>query len=542
MNTRPPIQMVSSRQMMRRQDPLVRLNEAQENKPQIFAFFGIFFLSLLTFSAFMFQDPEPDPLMAISAAISTGVMLLGMYQLYLWNILISPAAAALLGPGWVLFYGIGNLGARLAGEGRFSSNPGSLRYFPLATFLSTVGITLFCICVFFLFRNQTRRKQLRPEDLVWFPHQAVFATIFTVATLVYMSSRYTFDSGYFRGVSGVIDQWLGSTFFNILALAVLISSYVLAKDRSRRGRLIGALCLMFLLVMCIGLRSRTFLVLMVIMIGVVWITMNPKTVWWVLPLGILTAGLLVAAGTVVKQFSRGSIGDNLLLFTQLELATITEGSNNSFDLDSDYRLAGIEFPATILMAYDRGATPLYGEGIISGFTQMLPNFVRAEGAISERASINQRFKPYGLRYDDSIGIPLTTGLTEFGVLFSPFIYVIIALFCVAMWRFMQVSPLIFVAYLMAGPGVSIAAGGVGDLQWETMATLFKNMGFAVIILIALRPLLMPRLVQQLAFVGQTEQPAPEQPSIRPPGRMFRPGLFNKRLPTINPQPTSFLRD
>jgi hypothetical protein len=123
-------------------------------------------------------------------------------------------------------------------------------------------------------------------------------------------------------------------------------------------------------------------------------------------------------------------------------------------------------------------------GAIAG----LPNFIRPAGEASERAAIERQFSPYALLYSDSIGVPLTSGVADWGAAAGPLVYVAIAVYCLLLWRVAQSAPSLFVAYLMAG-------ASPGDLFWDAGFFAIRAIGFAWLLLAVFRPLLMPAWVE-----------------------------------------------
>ncbi|MDX1379455.1 MAG: hypothetical protein R3307_11440, partial [Anaerolineales bacterium] len=180
------------------------------------------FATLLTFVSFMFFDPQPSLLLAGSIAANVAVMLWALYRLYQLDLLLSPMSTAVIGPTMIIYYTIGNLGARIAGEGRYGSNPGSLEYFPLAAFLTTCGLFLFCFSIFFLFRNRLSYFRIRYQDMSWSSAQAIGSLLLAVGIVLYLSSRYSFINGYFYGVETTIDRWLIASYLYFTILSGLI--------------------------------------------------------------------------------------------------------------------------------------------------------------------------------------------------------------------------------------------------------------------------------------------------------------------------------
>lgn len=470
---------------------LSNVTPSQFNRVSPLAWYFLTIITIATFLAFMLLDPNPDLLLAICSAVMVAILLKATYNLYEWGLLLSPMSAAIVGPGWIVFYTWGNLGAKIAGEGRYGSNFGSLDYFGVAALLCTIGLYVYYLIVFVVFAKQIRKIRIRYEDFYWRPWNSVAATLLAVGVIYYLSLKYPFVGGYFRGVNNSLDQWLSASLYYFVTLGVIIGVSVAVKHDRAVDRLIGLICLFVLVIVTLGLRSRTYMILMIVQTGLCWITLRPRQLYIIIPGGLaLVAGIFVL-GTVVKLSSgrglTGSVGDNLSSVSQADIGTIEEANLSSFDLDLQYRTAGLEYPATLLFLLDLGVSPLYGEGMYQGALQGLPDFLRPIGQFSERNAIGEHFIPQGLQYGDTIGVPLTSGIADFGMLGGSLIYIIIAAYCLFLWWITQISPRFFVVFL------SVGVGAVGDLFWENASTvLIKGMGFMYIVVILFGPVLLPR--------------------------------------------------
>jgi hypothetical protein len=309
------------------------------------------------------------------------------------------------------------------------------------------------------------------------------------AILWYLSLKYEFINGYFRDVASHFDRWLSGTHYFFVLLALITSVSVIVRGKLISDRVLGVLGVIFPLVAALGLRSRNFMLMAVLTVAVCWVTLQPHKVRSVLLLGVVAVIVLFTLGSVVKRASvRGqtsSIWENLLVVRNLDLQTVIEQSLASAAMDSQYRLAGFEYPATILICLERGAVPMYGEGLIGGLLSGLPGFLRPPGEISERIAIFRHFYGRGLTHGNTIGVPLTTGLADGGMILGLLIYAVIALYCLMVWRVAQASPRLFIAYLIVG-------AGPGDLFWENAAFAVKAIGFTWLALGLLGLVLMPR--------------------------------------------------
>ena len=131
---------------------------------------------------------------------------------------------------------------------------------------------------------------------------------------------------------------------------------------------------------------------------------------------------------------------------------------------------------------------MYGEAMSAGLLQGLPNFLRPAGESSERLAITSHFQNTGLLYGDAIGVPLASGLADWG---TPgiLIYAVMAVYSVALWRICQWSPRLFTALLMTANGMYFF-----DLFWENNGVFaIRTIGFSWLVLLLLSPLLTPKL-------------------------------------------------
>jgi hypothetical protein len=398
-------------------------------------------------------------------------------------------ASVVIGPGWIFYYSWGNLGARIAGLGRLGGNPGSLEYYPFAALLTTFGLALFYWLIFDVFSRQARYQRIRYEDLFWKPWQAVAAGTVAAGILLYLSYKYEFINGYFRDVEGHFDRWLSASHYFFVIFVIIISISVIIHGKNIFERLLGIFGILLPTVVSIGLRSRTFMMTIVLTAALCFITLRPRKVLSTIVVSGIVAIFIFGIGTVVKRASMegetSSISDNIMVAKSIDRQLMIERNLASAEIDTEYRLAGYEYPATILMCLDHGQSPMYGNGFIGGLLSGLPAFIRPFGEISERIEIYKHFFGRGLIYGDTIGIPLTSGLTDWGIVLAPLIYAVIALYCVVLWQLVQSSPRLFVAYLIAG-------AGLGDLFWENVFFAVKAIGFAWLTLLLAGPLLVPR--------------------------------------------------
>jgi len=221
-----------------------------------------------------------------------------------------------------------------------------------------------------------------------------------------------------------------------------------------------------------------------------YLTIRPRQVHKALAVALAGIAIVFALGTVVKTASRvnTSMQDNLSVLRAADLSLVTALNDESLDLDRQYRLAGLELPAALLACLGRGATPMHGEGMGRGLLSGLPNFLRPEGKYSERLAIRDHFQNAGLLYGDSIGVPLSSGLADWG---TPglLIYAVMAVYAVALWRLCQWSPRLFTALLMTANGMYFF-----DLFWENNGVFaLRTIGFSWLVLLVFGPLLAPKV-------------------------------------------------
>lgn len=463
---------------------------------------GIFVLAFLNFSIFLIFDPSPNLLLALCTSLNIILLSVMIFHLYQSGILLSPIGCAVIGPGWILFYSVGNLGARIAGSTRFAANYGSLEYYPDAALLTTLGLWLMFLTVFVIFKPFISSHKIKYKDMRWNPRQIIAVLGFAIIILFYLSSKYSFTGGYFRNVQGTVDQWLVASSNAFIALSVVVSVSTFVNRKTIKEGYFSLFCLAIAILITVSMQSRTFTLQIIILAVLCYISLVPKLSISAVIFGILLTLVLFGAGTVIKLTGVAgqaqSMQDNINLVLSINFSSAGQLIQVALETDSEYRLAGLEYPAALLKLFDHNAIPLLGQGMVGGIMQGLPDFLRPSGSMfSERIAISLNFLGTGiLRYSDTIGVPLTSGLADWAA-FGVFIYVIIGLYCIIMWRFMQSSIYISLAYIMLIPSQSLAAGGIGDLFWEQAASLIKTLVFVVCVLFIFRRLLMPSLVRNI---------------------------------------------
>ena len=443
--------------------------------------------------AFLALDPQPSLLLASSAGVNAAILIWSSYQCYRLRILLSPVAQTLIGPGLIFYYSIGNLGARIAGDFRYAGNPGSLDYYPLTAALCTFGMLTFCLTSFLVMRRYLEAPRLGYENLEWSYWQGLAATILAAVVLVYLSRKYPFVNGYFKDVSGQMDIWLSASVYYFSLLAVIINTSILAKGFTPFHRVLACGCLGVVIGQSVLLRSRTFMAVTILVSLFAYLTIRPQQLRRAFSVAVAGIAIVFALGTVVKTAGgvNTSILDNLAVLQASGVSVVRDLNLESSLVDQQYRLAGLEMPAALLACLGRGATPMYGEAMAAGLLQGLPNFLRPAGDYSERLAITRHFQNTGLLYGDAIGVPLASGLADWG---APgiLIYAVMAVYAVALWRICQWSPRLFTALLMTANGMYFF-----DLFWENNGVFaIRTIGFSWLVLSLLGPLLAPTIASR----------------------------------------------
>jgi hypothetical protein len=443
--------------------------------------------AMLTLIAFMTLDPNPSPLLACCSALNVAIMLWAIYRLYQLDLLLSPMMLVYLGPAMILSYSWGNLGARIAGDSRFAAILGTLDYYPTVAMLSTIGLLLYCWIVFGVFKEYFCRVAIKYQDLYWHPRQVLAAIFLGIFILLYLSAKYSFTNGYFRDVENHFDRWLIATVDAFVYLLVIISVSVAAHSAKHRDRLIGFTGIILSVILALGLRSRTFMVMILLLTVLCWLTIKPKQVRLSYFVGIGLAGLLVfSLGTVVKsvQGTTSSIVDNLYALSSTAPSQMLASTSEGIGIDRQYRTGGFEYPAAILRCLDGGAPPAYGIGLWGAALQGLPGFLRPVGVINERGNISLHYAMYCYsQTDEAMAIPLVSGIGDWGIP-GVLIYILLGVFSLLLWRVAQLSPRFFMAYLL----VPVYPD---SLFWSGIFTYVKTMAFLWIVLWVLWRFLKP---------------------------------------------------
>ncbi len=446
---------------------------AGQKKGSWIAWIGSSLLAILTFFCFLLLDPDPNILLASCSAINVFIILWSIYQLYIRNYLLSPLAPAFIGYGNVLYYSIGNLGARIQGNERHLANPGALEYYPEIALLSTIGLVIFTTTVFLLYFRE--KPIVNYKDLFWKPYQGIILSIVSLIIIFLLQFDY-------RDFYAILANWFLFAFRYIVILSIVVNSSLAAKSRNITGNIFFILLVFMNVLLFLGDRSRINLFIAAIIAVLCLLTLRPKWLVQILIVFAITFPLLFSLGTALKFRTHGIGGDkvivNLSELSELTVKTFIDSNVNSVSVDAGYRTAGFELPATIMMNFDLGLHPLYGKAFKGALYQGLPDFLRPPGMYSDRIEIIKYFGYQGFLYDDeTIGIPLAIGLADFGIIGGIVIYLIMAILYWLIYKVTQISPNFFIAYLMiATTTFSI------DLFWVSFFVSIKAMVFSVIFL------------------------------------------------------------
>lgn len=511
----------------------------QSRKITASAWYFLVAMTLATFVVFILFDPNPDLVLSLSASADVAVILWATFRLYEWNLLLSPISLlVVVGPGMIVHYTWGNLGARIAGEARYISNPGSLNYYPLVSLLATVGLVIYCGLVFGVLSQRMRRLSIKYENLHWKSWQAVASALLATGLVLYLSVKYPMRSGYFVSINNEVDRWFAASQYALITLAIVIAASVSVQSKRWRDRFCGWCSLSLVLILCLGLRSRNAMIWELVIVAACWITLRPGRTRSIL-VGVLTFSVVVfIVGTIVKDINNSgknfAVWENLLLLRQYDPASISRVLVDSVGTDTMYRAAGLELPAAIVACLDRGAPPMSGEAFYAGFLSGLPSFIRPADLISERIAITNHYYRYGLLFGDSIGIPLSSGLADLGMLAGPLVYCALAAFCVLLWDLAQRSPRLYLAWLMA-----LVNPTPFDLIWEQGFALLRAMGFAWLTLWICGRLLMPTVIPEQVRSSSAHQnhaePQSPKPAIRRRSMPLWPGLSLANIGNTKPQ-------
>jgi hypothetical protein len=261
---------------------------------------------------------------------------------------------------------------------------------------------------------------------------------------------------------------------------------VLARAKNNRSRLIAFIGVILSVVVSVGLRSRTFMLMVLMLIILCWLTLKPEQARLSFFLSVGLIGILVfSLGTVVKLFQSvtNSILDNLSVVSSQNLSQIMALTSQGAGIDAQYRTGGFELPAAILQCLDQGAPPAFGKGFIGAALQGLPGFLRPPGNFSERGDIALHYSKYCTFLPDSMAIPMVSGLADLDIP-GVFISILFGLFSLILWRVAQISPRFFIAYLLVPFFPDL-------LFWEGVFSYVKTMAFIWLILWILGLLIMP---------------------------------------------------
>lgn len=456
--------------------------------------------SLLTFIMFIFLDPEPDWLLSICSAINVGVLLYAIFKLYRQDLLLSPLGAAILGVVNIFYYSWGNLGARIEGNDRYLANYGALDYYPLAALLSTLGLIIFVFLSFKLYNRFPPKYLVRYQDFKWHHWQGLIVTLIAALVLIYLQIPTD-------GIFAEISRLLTTGYRYILILVIIINVSVLVTSDNILGKISALIAGGIIIVVFLLDRSRTNTFIQIQLALLCYITLKPNRVKAVLLIFLIAFISLFSLGTYLKYkqigFGPQYILSNLTKVVDINVDTFIRANRESLILDSGYRMAGYELPATILLNIDRGISTANGRVFLGALLQGLPKYIRPEGDFSDRRSIFEHYGYRGYLVDDEImGLPLASGIADFGIAGGLVIYIAMALVYWALWRFIQISPRLYLAFLMIATTVFAI-----DLFWVSIMVSIRSLAFSWLVLVLFGTLLMPTIIknQELKSVETRSQ-------------------------------------
>jgi hypothetical protein len=444
----------------------------------------IFLISILVLFCFLYYDPKPDFLLSLSSSVNVIILLYSMYRLYKNDLLLSPLTVPIIGTAEILYYSIGNLGARIQGNLRYLANFGALDYYPLASLLSSIGLFLYSILGFYLFEKYRPRTIVRYQDFYWNRWKGLFSFLVLIAVMIYLQVPT-------HGFWAELSRFFNYAYRYLISLVIIVNTSIFHKEKNHNHKLIALMVLLCVLTIGLVDRSRTYSLMYITLLVMCWVTIKPKHVIPVVLLSQAGIMLFYSLGTIVKdQSSSGGpkkIIPNLQSLIQFNYSAFDSVYQQSLESDFGYRMAGFELPATILMNIDHGVPVMLGGTFLGAFYQSLPSYIRPAGIYSDRQAIYQHFKYRGSISDDEImGIPLSSGLADFGILGGILIYPVMSVCYWLFWRLTQLSSKIYVAFLMIFPVIFML-----DLFWGNFLASLKALGFSFLLLVLFQKLLMP---------------------------------------------------
>ena len=454
---------------------------------------------ILTFGVFMMTLTLTSRLSFVVAgvlALNFALMMFSLCFLYRHRLLLSPPAIFLV--TCIPFYTFGNIGDLTGRESWILSHQGALENYSIVAILSSIGLIVY-LWSLARFNKINRVTGVRGEilqDSLEVPEllrrcvsfKSIVCTSTTAILLLsYLSWYYSFVGGYFIDVNSQFDKYLAGTMYSFIFLAALLSIAGICRGKGPL-RLLSIIVVGMSLVLVVMMRSRSTMgFLVVCMLGVAFtvLPLSMKYLNRIVVTGVVLLVVLLGVGTVVKDAQRaiglqeassslmGNLGSVVTVSTQDAARLFI----SRVAVEGPSRMAGFEFPASLLMAFDNGGEPMYGKALVSAAIAFLPAMLRPEGIYSERHAIGEFYRPYGFIYNDMPGMVLSTGLAEAGIWGVIPVFMLFAYWHSLLWRLVCRSQLLFLAYLAHIPALIRM-----DLLWDS---IFLSLRVGVVMIIAL---------------------------------------------------------
>lgn len=457
-------------------------------RPNSVVWFILFICFFGTLIGFLALDPNPSFLLAFCSAVNISLITYTLIRLHHLGFLLSPISIPLIGVAQVLYYSWGNLGARIQGDYRYLADFGALSYYPRASLLSTLGLVIYCIIILALVKKEKDKISIKFKDLNWKAWQGLVATIISIGNLVLL----TLNLG---GLFSEITRLLTYTYSYFFVLALVINLSVLLKTKSKINQTVALICLIIIAFASIGDRSRSYTFISWVVLVLCWIAIKP---WQVKKVGILSIVLLTVfytLSTIAKYQATGMGGafaiDNIRSALKVDPQRVFSITKTITIMDAGYRTAGFELPATILMNFDNGLKPMYGKAFLGALIQGIPSYfgIGSSGNITDRIAIYSYFRYKGYLADDEVmGIPLAIGLADFGIPGGILIYIFMAFCYWALWRIIQISPYLYLSFIMIAHTVFYI-----DLFWGSFFSSLRALAFCCIFLWLFGFIFMPNI-------------------------------------------------
>lgn len=479
--------------------------------------FAIFILGLIL-------PTDMNLVLASVFALNFGLMSFGLVFMYRRKILLSPPGIFFVTS--IPFYTFGNIGDLTGRRSWILNHQGALDNYALVGILSSLGLVVY---LWSLVRFNRVGRGTMAQGAIWQQDSAranelleqcvsfrsVLGTAVTaIVMLAYLSWNYDFVGGYFIDVNSQFDKYLAGTMYSFVFLSALLGAFAVIR-REGAMRVLGVVVLSLALLLVLMMRSRStmgFIIVCILGVCLTALPLSTKYLTRMIGVGLLLLVVLLGLGTVVKDAQRenrlqaatSSMMDNLGSVVAVSTQDATRLFFSSVVNYGPTRMAGFEFPASLMMAFNNGGEPMYGRALISSAIAFLPSALRPEGTYSERYAIGEFYRPYGFIHNDMPGIVLSTGLAEVGPLGVIPVFILFALWHSLLWKLACRSRIFFLAYLAHIPALMRM-----DLLWDS---IFHSLRVGLVLMVALYVLapLMRKLKK-----NRRRRRQPLNPQIRP---------------------------